>query len=496
MGEPIDGQPALSENPATRPVPWLLHALNISGIVGFWTVVLFAASDSVPRDPLLCVSAASIHLAAYLRWKSRDSMASAHLVLFVALMVFVAVAELLPFVENLTGIRVTRNLTLSSRLQRSVAAKLAPTVRDDTYEQYGTDPLFYRRVPGSRHWACYDYGLGPCLEAFADETGFLNPDRDGYRNVDRIKAFIAGDSVLQGTGVPSCIDLIRKRTDWDVWNLSTGGYGPRQKVDALMLFAPAKRPDWLILEFYSGNDAGEANEDEPVEEVGGPFEMRYSLEEKGEFLSLSPVYGEFFDADFHERFTFIRRVRRDCLTPALARYLADTTWSRLASISGDARQASPLLDTGRGFSIPGVVPPCYPVFPVRPDRYDLWVNKGMEITIRHYRRLLKAQQTAEPRPRLALVYNPSSYEIYQGILVAPNAEFDRRSQFQINVLSSFAKANGVVFVNMLPGFRSRMQQHPVWLYGKQDCIHWSAQGAEVAAEVLTESLQAVGLPGK
>jgi hypothetical protein len=171
---------------------------------------------------------------------------------------FVVGAENLLSLEALLKFRVSHKLHVSDRLAAYLDARAV--YRPDVFEAYGPDPLFYRRKPGSRHLGFVDGDPKAVYETTADEIGYLNRDRGFYADGRPITAFVAGDSVIQGVGMPSVTDVMRERFALSVFNVATGGYGPADRVEALKLFAIPRRPKWVVLDFFSGNDISDAIE--------------------------------------------------------------------------------------------------------------------------------------------------------------------------------------------------------------------------------------------
>ena len=129
------------------------------------------------------------------------------------------------------------------------------------YQECCGDSLTYNLKPGSIYTETYDCDeCNQRYEVVADETGYLNRQIGLVKNADRIDLFLAGDSVMQGMGVPGVLEFVKDRIPGTMWNLSMAGYGPRQKVNAAMTYALPKKPRWLILEFFSGNDVTDAIE--------------------------------------------------------------------------------------------------------------------------------------------------------------------------------------------------------------------------------------------
>ena len=113
--------------------------------------------------------------------------------------------------------------------------------------------------PGSRYRVTYDCETcNKPYDVVVDETGFFDITHWADETDSQIDMFLAGDSVLQGVGVPSVVEFLREQMPVMMWNLSIFADGPRQKVSALMSHALPKQPKWLILEFYANNDVDDA----------------------------------------------------------------------------------------------------------------------------------------------------------------------------------------------------------------------------------------------
>lgn len=471
-------------------IPVLIHFINGAGLALFWSILFVCACDQWPRDHALIVLLAFVSGWFYFNFRDSTGMVMTSFVLTTLVFLFLIIGQSLPFIDDLTGLGITRKLDLSARLMRVAASRTDQDRRSDSFEQVGEDPLLYRRVPGSRHRYSYD-GSMPLYEAVVDETGYLNSDLGSYKRLDRIDMFIAGDSVMQGTGIPSCVEKMKKSTSLSLWNLSTGSYGPRQKVGALIRFALPKHPSCLVVEFYGGNDASDINEDDVIERVNGPYEMRFTRGELGQIFAFSKKYGHLLDEGFRKQYLFTSHLRRDVFFLALGRYL----FVKISSLFGlpEEYRGRPAPGALPGKTVPGVAVPAGAHFPVSVEGYPEWVAQGMRNTIVQYRRLLERVRKVKPSARVAIMYNPSSYEIYRGILVHEDKRLDGCSSYQIETLKDFASSEGIIFINLLPAFRALMERETVWLYGKTDVVHWSPMGTGIAADLIIEELRRAGL---
>ena len=109
--------------------------------------------------------------------------------------------------------------------------------------------------PHSRIW--YDFhGEGEKGFTQMDDRGFCNPQRDPYDR-ERIEVMSIGDSFTW------CVVLspqatwtsqIGEMTGLSVYNLGRGGIGPYDYLQIFKHFGPPKQPEYVIMNFYEGND--------------------------------------------------------------------------------------------------------------------------------------------------------------------------------------------------------------------------------------------------
>ena len=67
------------------------------------------------------------------------------------------------------------------------------------------------------------------------------------------------------------------------------------------------------------------------------------------------------------------------------------------------------------------------------------------------------------------------------------------SSMQRHALRRYAEERGLAFCDMTDGFRARVREGVRGLYGARDDGHWSKHGTEVAASVLLECFDAIGV---
>src|SRR5262249_17023888 len=243
-----------------------------------------------------------------------------------------------------------------------------------------------------------------------DETGYLNQPHDPMPHPQHIDMFLAGDSVLQGMGVPSVVEWMRQRLPLHMWNLSIQGYGPRQKINALLTYALPQSPQWLVVEFFAGNDLPESIRDDVCQQ-GSDFRCRYYNPEVERRFAHHPLYATIFDVGT-DVWAHVAEYSLENLTLATTRYLLDELKQRLvhllhATPSRDAavQSSQPELPLSTGAPTPvqnaplattplairprlglGAGPPA----PVREGQWLAYVQAGLAATQRQYERLVAA----------------------------------------------------------------------------------------------------------
>lgn len=470
-------------------IPTLIYIINVLGIIIFWSIIYLCSIDRIVRDSTIIFFAVVSFAFVFYRLRHNINFNITIFGLVIALIVYIFLAENIISMKKFYDLNLIRNLQLSPRLLEYASQQLQP----DSFEHIGNDPLFYRRLPGSAHKATYDNNPKNGVFAYVvDETGYVNLNRGYYNTADRIDLFIAGDSVLQGAGMPSIIEGIKARMPFSIWNLSTSSYSPRQKVEALIRYGLPKRPKWLIVEYFSGNDASEANEDE-ICEASGDFRSRFSMAwMRGRFES-DPKYQDILQRKDSSMSSSIMNLRTDNLTLALTSFMIRKVKNNLQRIKSATLNIEPKdnmvkKDAPDHLSEYSVEPPADAHFEIQANKHQKWVEYGIENTLKNYKRLVNEAKLAPNPPKIVILYNPSSYEIYRDILIKPNPEYDQRAKMQVEALTKFANENNVLFVNLLPGIRQRVKGNNVWMYGEKDNIHWSQEGSRLVEEVLFQEM--------
>lgn len=476
---------------AKRPLV-LLHILNFAGLFTLGILLL-----GVVIRPYQLVLLLPVLLLGILYWRFRGNLdvVAWYFALSLSVGFWIVICENIVTIDNALGTRISARLELGMKLHSYVDAN----IKDRRFfrEECCNDPLSFHYKPGSR--ARFTYDCDTCnkpYEVVVDETGYLNQPLGLMKSSSQVDLFLAGDSVTQGYGVPSVIEFLREKIHIKMWNLSIIGYGPRQKINALITYALPKHPKWLIVEFYSGNDIPDVMDDEVCDKVNAFRCNRF--EQRRAFLA-HPQYGSMLhvESDWFETFRFetFDSYAGNYFTLAVSRYLMDRIKGAFKDVLvGKKKYESSLTrDSKELHNFTEITYPANPNLPIRPERFANWTIAGMAATQRHYQRLVTKLTETEIKPAVILLYDPSSYEIYRDILLDRIPKYDQASEIQLEALRSFAEKNGWIFLDLTTSLRSKLKENKISLYGRYDGTHWSLKGTAFVADVLAvELLKVIG----
>jgi hypothetical protein len=468
-----------------REIPPVLHVVNVVALLlGGLILLLTAVVRAYQLVVLLPVLAL---LVAYWHLRAIPHVAAGYFGLSMGLLGWILVCENIVTIDNVFESQISQSLPLDLRLQSYVDTTLHTKARR-YLEPCCNDPLTWHYQPGSSYRVTFD--CATCNEPYevrVDETGYLNRTPGLLRGDQPIDLFVAGDSVLQGMGVPSVVEGLEARIPLRTWNLSIQAYGPRQKISALISYALPEQPRWLIVEFYAGNDLQEAIRDDACEGVGD-FRCRYNDHAVRPRLAQHPVYRTIFEVDATptDLFATFADAATHNLTLATTRYLInrmkDTVMTRPAARDDPA---TPARKRGR---VPGFQ------YRVREGQWLAYLQAGMGLTRESYERLVARLEGMERRPSVILLYHPTPYEVYREIWQDPEPEADQTSAFLREALSAFAQEHGWRFLDLTEPLRQAVQARQVWLYGQYDRTHLSPQGTTMVAAVLADELLKIMVP--
>jgi hypothetical protein len=468
-------------------IPLLIHVLNIAGLMALASILLMSSVFRLYQFVFLT----SVLLAAvvvYWRFRSNPNVIAVYFALSISVAFWILLCENVVAIDNIVGTQISTNLPVGFRLQAYIGDHLNSLPRRKLLQPCCNDSLTHNLKPGSRHRETYD--CGTCNEPYevtVDETGYLNQQAGLWNASDQIEIFVAGDSVLQGVGGPSVVESIRTRTPLKIWNLSLSGYGPRDKVNALLTYAMPKHPRWLVVEFYSANDPTDCMEDEACEKFRD-FRCKFSQPEIRRQILEHPIYSSLLNPESN-RFQVFDYYAEHSLTIAVTRLVTDRIktkvkqgLTRYSDASGQERD--------RAFDI---AHPGQTSVLIRPGRLGDWVKAGLELSHKNYERLAAEIARSEHKPSVILLYNPSAYEMYRDILAKPNPLYDELGTFQRSAQRAFATQHGWIFLDLTEPLRSKLKSTKAWIYGRYDGAHWSRAGTIIVADVLaTELLEIIG----
>jgi hypothetical protein len=349
-----------------------LRRIALALAVTTTVAVALVMADRVWQLAAAAVAMGGFWLVLFRAARARPALLTVPFGVVIAMGLFAVAAENILWIEARLGLRLAQRLTMSERLGAYVNEHAV--FRHDFFESYSPDPMFFRRRPGSLHRGFYDADPKAVYETTADEIGYLNGDKGFYGDGRAITAFVTGDSVIQGVGTPSVTDTIRRRSGLRVFNLAAGSYGPAQKAAALAQFGIPRRPEWLVLEFFAGNDINDAIENDVCRAEGLGFRCRFSKHSVRRGLSRHPVYRHLGNFALHEStnpfIVGLRELRSDILTLALANHLGREM--KMAADDWRAAWSQGPAQVPTSSSPAAMAQPLGPRYNVHPDQPRHW----------------------------------------------------------------------------------------------------------------------------
>jgi hypothetical protein len=470
-----------SSQPVSRAA--VLRVLSVLNLIALLTLTAILIAAAVVRiyQLVILLPVLAIIVVSYWRLRTYPTAVACCLGVSFSVVAWILFCENIVRIDNALGTQFLRNLTLGPGLMSYVAKN---TRDGKVFQECCNDSLTYNLKPGSLYHDTYDCeGCNPCDEVVVDETGYLNRQAGLFKNRDRIDLFLAGDSVMQGMGLPGVLEFIKDKIPVTMWSVSMAGYGPRQKVNAAIAYALPKKPRWLIVEFFSGNDVTDAIEFELCCQVGD-FRGVMNKHRVRRRLSSNPVFASMVSVPA-DRFDLFDDYVEESLTLAASRSYIDSLKSFLKSGMAGSNRAKNSVPV-RPVSVPATTN-----YLLKPGERLHWAQAGMSETYKHYRRLVARITALETKPGVILLYNPAGYEIYRDILVERQPEYDQVSEFQIDALKAFAEANRWRFIDLTGPIRTNLDKNKFWIYGRHDSTHWSHQGTAFVAKAMAEELRKV-----
>jgi hypothetical protein len=258
-------------------------------------------------------------------------------------------------------------------------------------------------------------------------------------------------------------------------------------VDALLTYALSKHPRWIIVEFCASNDPNDALEDEVCRSTKDFRCTMSAAEVRYRFLQ-HPTYRRLVVAPDYA-FASFERYAEVNWTLAVSRQVADAGKGAIKGLLQGGVSTQPQADAeGKTLGAKDVSHPSEANVAVRSDRLLDWAKAGIELGHQDYRRLEARLRDRPDKPRVVLLYTPSAYEVYRGILFEPSRTFDEVVTFQIDTQRAFAAEHGWTFIDLTEPIRARVAANKIWIYGRYDHSHWSQSGTRIVADALAEQL--------
>jgi hypothetical protein len=186
----------------------IIHVLNLTALLTLGVIIFL--SSVVRLWHLAILSPILILIIFYWFARANQNITLGYFALSVSIAAWIIICENIVMIDNIFGTRITRNLRLGMELQSRADANIRG--RGNLLQKCCNDLLSYNRKPGSKHQMTYDCDTcNDPYEVIVDETGYLNRQRGLWRASTQVDLFLAGDSVMQGFGTPSALDLARER---------------------------------------------------------------------------------------------------------------------------------------------------------------------------------------------------------------------------------------------------------------------------------------------
>ncbi len=315
-----------------------------------------------------------------------------------------------------------------------------------------------------------------------NSKGMRSLRETGYEKLAGVKrVLVLGDSFTWGFGVDDqqvLTHLLQQKTGSgiEILNGSVVGYGTDQEFLWLEREGLRYLPDLVVLAFYVGNDYEEVSQSLSY----GYPKPYFDIDEQGLLLGNVPVPDtrETRRKGFDKPSSMFGRFKK------FLRYNTHTYPFLAGRLNSIPRLRHFILKTGIGeeFSrnLPGV-----PYRRVAPEK----VKPIVEALIRSIRDIAAsrgAQLLLMPIP--AIEENPNKAIGYRGQVDWNEAFADNEKEN--NYLKSFARANGIQFLDLLQIIRAQHRKGLALYNINPDDHHWNSEGHRVAAEALYDWIKA------
>jgi hypothetical protein len=175
----------------------------------------------------------------------------------------------------------------NSALRHSVAERLQLSTKSSrrmipSAERKDGGPDFYTFEPNRTLNVPVDpvdAKLGAVVEVDVDRNGFCNPA--GAAEHKQLDVLILGDSMTFCTAIrPSDTSSaqLERMTNLKTYNLGIPGIGPFEYVELLQKYGIARKPKFVVMNIYEGNDLRDVDRYYNfINAIGGPFAWSYAL---------------------------------------------------------------------------------------------------------------------------------------------------------------------------------------------------------------------------
>jgi hypothetical protein len=326
----------------------------------------------------------------------------------------------------------------------------------------------------------YYYMRGKIAPLLADQNHVIahvhmTTDAHGFRNSlpekDRYSIVALGDSFTKASGVASpWPQKLAEDTGTDVLNLGEVGLGPQDELKVLQQYGLKKRPQWVILAYFEGNDLYDA----ASYEQANPFIVlrfgRYILDQSMDAWHVRRSGGGIVANSSDYLYPITIAINHKNLEMTFFSYYISWLSVNRATIeaSQDYRLAKETILKIRKLSETAETHFLLVYVPSKEHVYLPYLN-DTDIRARVYRDV----PTIEP--------DKAGFLQFTNEKATP--ELTRQYiDDQANLLADFAAANNIRFLNLTPVFQEEADKGAE-LYYPSD-THWNQLGHDLAAETI------------
>jgi hypothetical protein len=374
--------------------------------------------------------------------------------------------------------------------------------------------------------ARYGARLAPGLHTFCEwqqgdivRMGYLPPglarhpayrfpfvtDADGFRNseTEPLATAVAalGDSFTDAMTLPAELTWPARLAGLlgvSVRNYGTAGFGPGQELRALKDYVLARRPRWVVVGFFAGNDLLDAERFESFERDGALLAPRHGWK----FKEVIARFDELYLMSLYQGAFELIRDRKPAdqpPTPDPGDYSGDDLAAPAATRPDFDRGLFTVPVAGRALRF-ALLPPY--LNSLRLSRDELRASRGWEATRRSFREM--ARLVLSQGGELVVLFIPSKAQVYLPLLEAsfprdelrghfrqclrdqpdpPDLEVVLRNRSALDdLMRDFCAGEGIAFVDVTTELQSALAAGRTVYF--PDDSHWNAAGHQTAAATL------------